>query len=88
MEAQQPVAGSPRDLQLSAEPPVSLLLLGHHYLRAPCGGAGRVPGARLPRDAGQPPGGVDLGRNTPGPLPCHLSPSQVSVTMISSSAVS
>ena len=83
MEAEQPVAGSPRGLQLRVEPPVPLLLLGHHHLRAPCGGAGRVPGARLPRDAGQPPGGVDPGRDTPGPLPRHLSPSQVSVTKIS-----
>ena len=83
MEAQQPVACSPWDLQLSTEPPVPLLLLGHHHLWAPCGWAGRVPGARLPRDADQPPGGVDPGRDTPGPFPRHLSPSQVSVTMIS-----
>ena len=80
LEAQQLVACPPRCLQLCAQPAVPLLLLGDPHLWCPGGGAGRVSGARLPGHPGQPPGGVDSGRDTPGPLPCHLSPPQVSVT--------
>ena len=78
MEAQQSAACSPGALQLGPQPSLPLLLLGHDHLRGPRGGAGRVPRPRLPRDAGQPPGGLDTGRDTPGPLPGHLSSSQVS----------
>ena len=77
MEAEQPVARSPRGLQLRVELTVPLLLLGHHHLRGPGGGAHRVQGARLPGDPGQPPGGLDPGRDTLGPLPRYLSSSQV-----------
>ena len=77
MEAEQPVAGSPRGLQLCSQPPVPLLLLGHHHLRGAGGGAHRVQGARLPGHPGQPPGGLDSGRDTLGPLPRHFPSSQV-----------
>ena len=77
MEAEQPVACSPWGLQLRVEPPVPLLLLGHHHLRGPGGGAHRVQGARLPGHPGQPPGGLDSCRDTLGPLPRHLPSSQV-----------